>query len=154
MIVTNRWTLPFGSDLKMKWKKRDGIKRSKNKSEFFADPIFLWISGLDQATSIKMFQRVKPEGGTKIRTLRGQRNEEGNSIKLTELYGCTNGSTLLRRLRAVHRRHTNLIPVPDNRTHAERGRIFWPRSRFFDIFLSSTYFRWGRNTRFSANTWM
>lgn len=98
-----------------------------------------------------MFQRVKPEGGTKIRTLRGQRNEEGNSIKLTELYGCTNGSTLLRRLRAVHRRHTNLIPVPDNRTHAERGRIFWPRSRFFDIFLSSTYFRW-EETRSSRLT--
>lgn len=68
-----------------------------------------------------------------MRTLRGQRNGEGNSIKLTELYGCTSGSTLLRRLRAVHRRHTNLIPVPDNRTHAERGRIFQDRdsSGFF-----------------------
>lgn len=41
---------------------------------------------------------------------------------MTELYACMNIDPLPPC--AVHRRHTNLIPIPDNRTRATNCRIF------------------------------
>ena len=58
----------------------------------------------------------------KIRTAAKAEKRQGNSIKLAELCECTNG--FYAACRAVHQRHTNLIPNPDNRSHADRGGIF------------------------------
>lgn len=58
----------------------------------------------------------------RIRMAWRERNRQSNSIKLTELYACMNIDPLPSC--AVHRRHTNLIPISDNRTRATNCRIF------------------------------
>lgn len=64
-----------------------------------------------------------------------ERNRQSNSIKLTELYACMNieQPSPPSSLRAVHRRHTNLIPIPDNQTRATNCRIFSRNDISFEI---------------------
>lgn len=67
----------------------------------------------------------------KISMVRRDRNRQSNLIKLTKLYACMNIDPLSPC--AVHRRHTNLIPIPDNRTRATNCRIFSRNYISFEI---------------------